>query len=204
MCQTLAKQHSLHLLNERQHPWLSTHPSCLSESRASLCAGAFQRSVTFHQEDCRLHGQSGFVPHLRRLEHDISSAWRRHCKEPVWSLRPQTPSPPLWCQRICVVSVNCHQDQLKAKGGCTPMPPHFGLGSSWTKVTFKATRKKTAQPISCCHGHARMQWLRKEQEVRVPGEGVLPGLAFTIAWTVHKRGSLNAPEAKKGTKVQGV
>ena len=42
----------------------------------------------------------------------------------------------------------------------------------------------------------------KEQEVRVPWEGVLPGLSdecglpFTIAWTVHKRGSLESPESK--------
>ena len=140
------------------------HPSCLSESRESLCAGAFQRSVTFCQEDGGLCGQSGFTPHSCSSEQDISSARRRHCEEPVWSMRPQTPSPPLWHQRILVVSVKCHQDQLKAKGGHTPMPPHFGLGSAWTEVAVNA-QVRTVQPASCCHGRARMQWQKGEQEV---------------------------------------
>ena len=66
---------------------------------------------------------------------------------------------------------------------------------------------KTAQPASCCHGHARMQWQKGEQEVRVPGEGVLPGLSDECAChspllrLFTRRGSLKSPESE--THCQG-
>ena len=41
----------------------------------------------------------------------------------------------------------------------TKAPPCFGLGSAWTKVAVNA-QVKTAQPTSCYHGRARMQWLK--------------------------------------------
>ena len=61
---------------------------------------------------------------------------------------------------------------------------------------------KTAQPASCCHGRARMQWQKGRQEVRVPGEGVLPGLSNECAChspllgLFTRRGSLESQKSK--------
>ena len=150
-------------------------------------------------------------PHSRRSEQDILSAWRRHCKELVWSMRPQTPSPPLWCQRIFVCVSQLLPGPTESKRWVhTNTPPHFGLGSAWTKVPIKVPRKQTVQPSSCCHGCARMHWLKRNRKSESLGRESF--LSFQMNVACHSpllglftRGVLwSHLSQRQVTKVQGV
>ena len=136
------------------------HSSCLSKSRASPSTSTLQRLHIFHQKDAGFGGMPGCTPpcfwirarYFKCLALTLQRA----------SLVIKTPDP----QSTFVVSKDfgCVSQLLpgptesKRWVHTNAPPPHFGLGSAWTKAAVNA-QVKTAQPTSCCHGRARMQWL---------------------------------------------